>query len=45
MKKVLLALTVLVALAQAGNIVHYDVNGDKDDGISKPNHPSTEIYK
>ena len=45
MKKVLLALTALVALAQAGEIVHYDTTDKAGDSISKPNHPSTDIYK
>jgi len=45
MKKVLLALTALVALAQAGNIVHYDKGNKKDQTISQPNYPNTDLYK
>ena len=44
MKKVLLTLLTLVAITQAGEIVHYDTRDSGDKPISKPNHPSTEIY-
>jgi len=45
MKKVLLGLVTLVALTQAADIVHYDKGGQKDQTSSKPNHPSTNLYK
>ena len=45
MKKVLLGLVTLVALTQAADIVHYDKGGKKDQTITKPNHPSTNLYK
>ena len=45
MKKVLLTLTALVALAQAGDIVHYDTNDNGGKQIAKPNHPTTDLYR
>ena len=45
MKKVLLALTALVALAQAADIVHYDTGDKGEKQIAKPNHPTTDLYK
>ncbi len=44
MKKVILALVTLVALTQAADIVHYDKGGQKDQTVSKPNYPSTDLY-
>jgi len=45
MKKLLLTLVTLVAITQASDIVHYDTTDSGDKPISKPNYPSTEIYK
>lgn len=44
MKKVVLAVTMMAALAQAGDVVHYDKGGKKKDAMSKPNHPTTGLY-
>ena len=44
MKKVLLTVAVLVTLVQAGEVVHYDKDTKKDNKISKPNHPTTDLY-
>ncbi len=43
MKKIILLLALSLGALQAGNIVSYDTQ-DAGDQISKPNHPSTEIY-
>ena len=40
MKKVLLTVAVMFAMAQAENVVHYDNNNNKKETtLSKPNHP------
>ncbi len=44
MKKILLALTFIFVAAQAESIVHYDKKLVKKPVISKPNHPSTDLY-
>jgi len=44
MKKILLTVTLLVAFAQAENIVHYDKKEIKKSGIKKPNHPNSDLY-
>ena len=44
MKKTLLTIAFITTMAQAENVVHYDQNGNPETTISKPNHPSTEIY-
>ena len=44
MKKVLLTVAVLATLAQADDVVHYDKDGKKESIISKPNHPTTDLY-
>jgi len=43
MKKIILLVALTLGALQAGNIVHYDKQDTKDQ-MSKPNHPSTEIY-
>ena len=44
MKKVLLTLVALVAIAQAADVVHYDKGQKDSQTVSQPNHPSLEIY-
>ncbi|MDD3442629.1 hypothetical protein [Sulfurimonas denitrificans] len=43
MKNIILLIALTIGALQADNIVHYDV---KETGttVSKPNHPSTDIY-
>jgi len=43
MKKIILLIALTLGALQAENIVHYDTTDTKEP-ISKPNHPSTEIY-
>ena len=43
MKKIILAVTLLLGVLQADSIVHCDAQ-DTNTPISKPNHPSTDIY-
>jgi hypothetical protein len=43
MKKVILAVALLLGVLQADGIVHYDTK-EANTPIDKPNHPSTDIY-
>ena len=44
MKKVMLTTILLLSAAQAENIVHYDTRDTGKSAISKPNHPTTDLY-
>ncbi|MEA3374188.1 MAG: hypothetical protein U9Q62_10945 [Campylobacterota bacterium] len=44
MKKILLATALFATLVQAEDIVHYDKKEAKKSTVSKPNHPSTDLY-
>lgn len=41
--KIVLTVMLILGVLQADNIVHYDIK-DVQSPISKPNHPSTDIY-
>ena len=43
MKTIILLIALTLGALQADNIVSYDTQDTKEP-ISKPNHPSTEIY-
>ncbi|WP_274378248.1 hypothetical protein [Sulfurimonas denitrificans] len=43
MKKVILAITIMLGALQADSVVKYDVQ-ETNTPISKPNHPNTDIY-
>lgn len=43
MKKIILLVALTLGALQAGNVVYYDKQETKDP-MSKPNHPSTELY-
>ncbi|MDD5157719.1 hypothetical protein [Sulfurimonas sp.] len=43
MKKIILMAMLTIGALQADNTVHYDVR-DAQSPISKPNHPSTDLY-
>ena len=45
MKKIILTAVLLAAALQAESIVHYDTKDTKKPAISKPNHPTTGLYK
>ena len=44
MKEFILAMVLIITAVQAENTVHYDKKGVKGSTISKPNHPSTDLY-
>ena len=44
MKTVILATLLTLTALQAENIVHYDKKEVKSSSMSKPNHPSTNLY-
>jgi len=43
MKKIILAITITLGALQAQNVVIYDTQ-ETNTPISKPNHPTTDIY-
>ncbi|MDD5373515.1 MAG: hypothetical protein PHO62_08825 [Sulfurimonas sp.] len=43
MRKVILTVVLMLGVLQADSIVHYDTQ-DTNAPVSKPNHPSTDIY-
>jgi len=43
MKKIILTAVLLMSALQA-DVVHYDKRDVKKPAISKPNHPSTDLY-
>ena len=44
MKKIILLAMLTLGALQADDLVHYDTK-EVNNPISKPNHPSTEIYQ
>jgi hypothetical protein len=44
MKKIILTAVLLIGALQADDIVHYDTKETKKPSITKPNHPSTDLY-
>jgi len=45
MKKIILLIALTLGALQAESIVHYDTkSADSKSEISKPNHPSDELY-
>jgi len=43
MKKIILTAVLLMSALQA-DVVHYDKKDTKKPAITKPNHPSTDLY-
>ena len=43
MKKIILTAVLLMSALQAG-VVHYDKRDTKKPEITKPNHPSVDLY-
>ena len=43
MKKIILTAVLLMGALQA-EVVHYDKRDTKKPAITKPNHPSTDLY-
>ena len=44
MKKVILTTVLLLGALQAEDVVHYDTKDTKQPQITKPYHPSTDLY-
>ncbi len=44
MKKIILTIVLICGALGADSVVHYDTS-DTTNPISKPNHPSSELYK
>jgi len=44
MKKIILTAAVLFTTSLIAEVVHYDVRDTKKPQITKPNHPSTDLY-
>ena len=44
MKKVILTAVLLLSTSLVAGVVHYDVRETKKPQITKPNHPSTDLY-
>ena len=44
MKKVILTAVLLMSALQAESVVHYDKRDTKKPEMTKPNHPSTDLY-
>ncbi|WP_324171805.1 hypothetical protein [Sulfurimonas sp.] len=44
MTKIILAIALTIAALQAADVVKYDIRETKKPQITKPNHPTTELY-
>ena len=44
MKKIILTAVVLFSTSLIAEVVHYDIRDTKKPQISKPNHPSANLY-
>ncbi len=44
MTKIILAIALTIGALQADNIVKYDIRETKKPQITKPNHPTTDLY-
>ncbi len=44
MKKIILTAALLISALQAESVVHYDKRDTKKPAMTKPNHPSTDLY-
>lgn len=45
MTRIFLAIALTLGALQADNVVKYDIREVKKPQISKPNHPSTDLYR
>ena len=45
MKKIILVAIIALGTLQAGDIVHYDTKTVKPSEMTKPNHPTTDLYR
>ena len=44
MKKVIITAVLFMSVALSAAVVHYDKRDVKKPNITKPNHPSTDLY-
>jgi len=44
MIKIILAMALTMAALQAEDVVHYDTKDTKKPAMTKPNHPTTDLY-
>ncbi len=44
MKKIVLTTVLVFGVLQAGDVVHYDKKDVQEAGISRPNHPTSDLY-
>jgi len=44
MKKMILAAAMMIATLHAGDVVHYDTKDVKKPTMTKPNHPTNDLY-
>ncbi len=44
MKKIIIATVLMFMTLHAEDVVHYDTKKVKTTNVSKPNHPSNELY-
>lgn len=44
MKKVILTAVLFFSVSAMAEVVHYDIREVKKPSITKPNHPSTDLY-
>jgi len=45
MKKIILVAVIAFGTLQASDIVHYDTKTAKPKQITKPNHPTADLYR
>ena len=44
MKKVIIIASLLFSASLIADVVHYDIRETKKPSITKPNHPTTDLY-
>jgi len=45
MKKIILVAVIALGTLQASDLVHYDTKTVKPNQITKPNHPTSDLYR
>ena len=44
MKKIILTAVLLSSVSLVAEVVHYDIRDTKKPEMTKPNHPTTDLY-
>ena len=44
MKKIILTAVLFMSVTAMADVVHYDIRETQKPNITKPNHPSTDLY-